>query len=285
MIMRRTDRTIRNRVAALTASAALVVSSSRVGAQTPDVSGTARIEGRVIDTTDARIDNAIVEVLGVSRVATDDNGIYRIHALASGTYILRVLRLGYTTQIKTVLLHEGEVRRLDIELTPTTPQLDRVTVTADGTGRPAIDDPTGFNGRRKMSVGGVFVTEEDIAHRAPVETQDIFRTVRGVCVADGGLLHNDSSGKPCGSTGSPIPAQPAASRVRISANGTSTPPSGQCASMQVFVNGAHVDDQFDINSVPPASIAGIEVYKGAADTPPMFRSYGTICGTVVVWTK
>jgi hypothetical protein len=259
MIMRRTDRAFRCLMAVLTASAALVISFSRVAAQTPDAPGTARIEGRVIDTTDARIDNAIVEVLGVSGMATDANGVYRFNSLPAGAYIFRVRRLGYNQQMKTVLLSAGEVLRLDIELIPAVPQLEGVTTTAKGTGRPAIDDPTGFEWRRRMGNGMRFITEEEIAHRAPIQLSDMG-------------IHTGSVGT---SAGYPIPPKP---RVKGTA-------SNQCLAKQVFLNGTHVEDQFDLNSVPPSSIKGIEIYRGATDTPPMFQSFGTTCGTILVWTK
>jgi hypothetical protein len=60
---------------------------------------------------------------------------------------------------------------------------------------------------------------------------------------------------------------------------------GKCTSMQVFLDGTHVEDGFDVNTVPPDAIRGIEVYAGTATTPPELRSFGTVCGTVAIWTK
>ena len=38
----------------------------------------------------------------------------------------------------------------------------------------------------------------------------------------------------------------------------------------------------DINLVAPSSIAGIEIYRGAAGAP---AEYDSSCGVVVIWTK
>jgi hypothetical protein len=53
----------------------------------------------------------------------------------------------------------------------------------------------------------------------------------------------------------------------------------------VFVDGTLVGENFDINSIPPSSIRGIEMYRGPATTPLELRSYATPCGTVAIWIK
>jgi hypothetical protein len=42
---------------------------------------------------------------------------------------------------------------------------------------------------------------------------------------------------------------------------------------------------FNINTVPPMDIRGIEIYSGPATTPTRLRSPKTVCGTVAIWTK
>jgi len=42
---------------------------------------------------------------------------------------------------------------------------------------------------------------------------------------------------------------------------------------------------FNINQVALDRIRAIEVYRGAATTPPSLRSAKTNCGTVAIWTK
>ena len=37
--------------------------------------------------------------------------------------------------------------------------------------------------------------------------------------------------------------------------------------------------------IPPKDIAAIEIYRGIGVTPPEFGGGGSLCGTIVVWTK
>ena len=234
-------------------------------AQQPPRNGNATIVGRVIDTADRRIAHATVEVVGGSSVVTDTNGVYQLLGLASGTFIVRVKRLGYVPVIKVLTIAAAEAIRLDVELMPTAQQLDTIATYA------RRFDVSGFEERRRNNEGGMFITESEIDKRAPMLNQDLFAKVPLVKVGDGGVLTHVGALSP--NTGSPFP--PSLNKAA----------SSRCSSMQVFVNGDHVADGFSVNTVPPSNIVGIEVYRGPATTPSQFRSFGTNCGTVVIWTK
>jgi hypothetical protein len=62
--------------------------------------------------------------------------------------------------------------------------------------------------------------------------------------------------------------------------------------MDVYVDGALVFDStypenglFDVNSIPPSQIEGIEVYTSAAQTPAKFNKTSNGCGVLVIWTR
>jgi hypothetical protein len=42
---------------------------------------------------------------------------------------------------------------------------------------------------------------------------------------------------------------------------------------------------FDINSISPQNIEGIEVYRSAAQIPAQFNRTSSSCGVVLVWTR
>jgi hypothetical protein len=42
---------------------------------------------------------------------------------------------------------------------------------------------------------------------------------------------------------------------------------------------------FNINTISPQLIRGVEIYAGAATTPATLRTPKTVCGTVAIWTK
>ena len=62
--------------------------------------------------------------------------------------------------------------------------------------------------------------------------------------------------------------------------------------MDVFVDGVLVFDSrvptiglFDVNSVPPEHIAGIEVYPSAQQVPVKYSRTGVLCGVLLIWTR
>ena len=43
---------------------------------------------------------------------------------------------------------------------------------------------------------------------------------------------------------------------------------------------------FDLNTIAPDAIEGVEVYSGAAQVPAKFTSrFGAGCGVIVLWTR
>jgi hypothetical protein len=62
--------------------------------------------------------------------------------------------------------------------------------------------------------------------------------------------------------------------------------------MDVYVDGAMVFDSrnpgyglFDVNSVPPEHIAGIEVYTSGVQVPAKYNRTGGGCGVLLIWTR
>jgi len=42
---------------------------------------------------------------------------------------------------------------------------------------------------------------------------------------------------------------------------------------------------FDLNTLDPKIIAGIEVYGGNSTLPPQFQRGGNSCGALLIWTR
>jgi hypothetical protein len=62
--------------------------------------------------------------------------------------------------------------------------------------------------------------------------------------------------------------------------------------LDVYLDGAMVFDSrtpehglFDVNTVPPDHIAGIEVYTSAAQIPAQYNRTGSGCGVMLIWTR
>jgi hypothetical protein len=62
--------------------------------------------------------------------------------------------------------------------------------------------------------------------------------------------------------------------------------------MYVYLDGALVYDSkhpenglFDVNTIPPEHIAGIEIFSSAAQVPAKFNRTGGGCGVLLIWTR
>lgn len=107
--------------------AALVFLPGLAGAQS------ATIAGRVIDrATQQPLAEAQVFVAGTQRGArTGEDGTFRI-TVPPGTVQLRVMRIGYTSEVQTVAAGVGATATVTFALSPTATTLDEVVVTATG---------------------------------------------------------------------------------------------------------------------------------------------------------
>ena len=240
-----------------------------VVAQSP----TAEIEGRVRGTDGAAIERVTISLLGASDLETDSTGVFRFTSLSPGTYFLRATRLGNAPVLKNITVAASERVRVEITLNPIVHQLTAVVVRADST-ITALNDPTGFE-RRRRTEQGVFMTEEQIERRRAIDTEQLFLTLPNVRVDTGGIVliaRGDISLR----------------RTLFPNYGQGDPASAQfldCVGVQVFVDGAMMPQPFNVNSIPPQWIKSIELYRGPATTPLELRTPKTVCGTLAIWTK
>lgn len=120
------ERTLRR---ILVAAAALTAPWVAAGAQ-----ATGTITGRVTDrASQAAISDAQVLVVGTARGArTNDAGQYRLAGVAPGQVRIRVIRLGYEAETRTVTVDPSGTATADFALGATATRLDQVTISATG---------------------------------------------------------------------------------------------------------------------------------------------------------
>ncbi len=94
-------------------------------AQTPAPAGppaTATVHGRITDPTGALIPGATIEVVtsagtAVATVTADAEGMYEMHGLVAGSYIVKVSYDGFAPfQSQTIVLSAGQVKRIDVAM-------------------------------------------------------------------------------------------------------------------------------------------------------------------------
>lgn len=113
----------------LVAGAALTVPMVTASAQ-----ATGTITGRVTDrATQQPIADAQILIVGSTRGArTNDAGQYRLVSVPTGSVSIRVIRLGYEADTRTITVNGGETVTADFALGATATRLDQVVVSATG---------------------------------------------------------------------------------------------------------------------------------------------------------
>ncbi len=219
--------------------------------------GNAALAGTVRTRDGRPLQGARVQLWGSDvQGTTTEAGNFSLSGLPAGTYALEVRAIGYAPKRVPVTLSSRRAGSVGVVLDERINTLQSVVVQADRT--KLQKDYTGFLDRQKRGMGR-FMSEEDIARRAPISITDVFRTMPGISVVPNG-------------TGF----------------GYALQGRGGCAP-DVFVDGMRVfDGATDLDQiVRPSDVGGVEVYNSAATVPPQFiTGAGTgSCGVVAVWTK
>jgi hypothetical protein len=206
------------------------------------LAGTATLAGIVRGSSGRPIPDAQVRVVGAAPITrTDGNGWFSLTGLPSGTQEMEVRELGFPVQRRPVDLKRGQTLRQEI-------QLEGVQ-TLEGMRTMAARTPyERFEANRRLSITGLFLTQQEIEKRHAQNTSELF---------------------------SSMPA------FRIVGNG----PDAQIVNARGGCRPNVVVDymQFqDINQIPPSLIAGIEAYPTTNGAPAEFTN---LCGVIRIWVK
>jgi hypothetical protein len=207
------------------------------------VSGIVRgAEGQPLPDVEIRVVNAR------PTTRTDAAGHFSLRGLPGGTQLLAVRRIGYLIGDVAVELRNGRMAHQDVVLRRVV-SLDSLNVVAKRR-KPFAD----FEYRRQNSPMGRFVTANDIDRVHPTELGIYIQRLGGfqiVGVGPEARIYSTSAraGRP------------------------------NCREANVVIDGV---DQAQVNTVPPAEIAAMEVYAEAASAPGQYRAE---CGLILIWTK
>jgi TonB family protein len=195
-------------------------------------------------------------VIGRSGV-TGDDGRVRLPGLPAGRATLTVRRIGFRALSREVALAAAGTAAAPLEVTldAVPQQLASVVVRASRRG-PYTGRMGEFYRRRDLGQGSYF-TAADIDRRNPLRTSDLLRMVPGAAVFNTGT----------------------SSTVRFRSSG--------CDPF-VWIDGAPASAGYlDIDIFAPGTLAGVEVYRGAATVPVELRGprgQGG-CGVIALWTR
>ncbi len=245
------DRAVRRRLTPL-----LIQSAISLVAAFPARSQVLRARATDAQTEDP-IARASITVLGdVAQRELDSSGRILLPLKRGGATVVIVRRLGYSPLSTTLDVPEHDTLNVHFVMQRAPAQLDTVSVNAKV--KPYVPLMLrDFEDRRAHRVASFVVTPEDIERQVPVHTSDLLHRALGVSVAEKGM------------------------RTVIVSNRIFP----QCIA-RIGVDGEIREQGFEINSIPPNDVYGIEVFNGAASMPAEYGgTRGGMCALVMVWLK
>ncbi len=260
--------------------------------------GQGALEGRVLSDSGKRpIAGAQVSLEGAARESvTDANGHFETADAPSGKRHLVIRAVGYAVDSLMVEIFDGQNVVADFVLKRGGAGGGAVTtlgaVKVEAAPPPSRLTQVGFNDRRKGG-SGKFIDSTMIARFVNAHMSDVFSSLSNLSVRYG------SSKAWVASTRAP----PVSKCALVACNNIGTVGILDVADLNagareacysdVYLNGtlAYQFGQhppaplFDMNSLNPADILGIEIYTSAAAAPAQFSRVTSDCGVVVIWVR
>ena len=219
---------------------------------------------------------------------SDSSGRFRFRNVPPGKHEMVLRAIGFRAETSTVTMDFDEVVSWEVTLSRATggTTLPERVVTAPEARVPA--KLVEFSERQKMGIGH-FINRDALAKAEGGlrQTGDVLSLVPGVVVRRGSNKIWVASGRAptvkcafCVFTVDQLNAFDRAAGAR------------PACFMDVYLDGSLVYDSkhpenglFDVNTIPPEHIAGIEVFSSAAQVPAKYNRTGGGCGVLLIWTR
>lgn len=241
----------------------------------------------LVDGNDAPIVGAEVSLPQLAIIVhTDSTGAFRIPGILAGRHQVSVRRVGFQSLVTVLDFVAGDSVDTDLLLAPVVTTtgangqaLPGVVVTAAAPVRGKLSE---FEERRTMGAGGHFLTEEQLSKMEGRRMSEALATA-GVPV----VIGSTNAAWVASSRGTQsVLRGPKPTKWDVSKGAKPNACYAAVAVDGVLVYQGHEEEPlFDINSLAPNAIAGIEFYAGAASMPAKFNGTRNSCGLVLVWTK
>jgi hypothetical protein len=265
--------------------ALLLLSMARVS------SAQGEISGRVLspDSGRAPVQGAEASIARLSRkVLSDSLGRFRLKDIPPGEHVVFLRAIGFRSESSFVVIDQDEVVSWEVVLTRSTGTVLPERVVSARMPTPVPARLVEFTERREAGVGH-FLTREQLAKAEGGlrQTGDLISVLPGVIAKRGSNKIWIATGRAT-STGCAFCTMSVAALNRADVAAGARP----ACFMDVYLDGAMVYDArhpenglFDVNSVSPEHIAGIEVYASAAQIPAKYNRTGAGCGVLLIWTR
>jgi hypothetical protein len=204
-------------------------------------------------------------------VEADEEGAFEFFVRRVSAVRITAKRLGYEeTTTPTLYFDNRQLFQVEVRLDPEAILLAPLEIVAwAGVIQNALHE--GFLNRVETGFGH-YITRDQVEARNPARVSDLLRDLPGVTVS-GGAVGNRPSIRMVRATNRNCATQIWVDGMLVNARGIST-------------NGSLSPMDFRIDDVvTPASIEGIEVYRGLSTVPPEFLNRDADCGVIAIWTK
>ena len=252
------------------------------------VTAQGEISGRVTTSDSARVPvvGAEAVITRLQRTAvTDSLGRFRMKDLPTGVHSVVIRAIGFRAESSTVEIQHDDVLSLEVRLHQSGPTAlpERVVTAAEERAPAKLME---FNERRRLGTGH-FIDRSQLAKAegGMRQTGDLIATLPGVVVKRG-------SNKIWVAAGRAVSASCAFCRAPGLNPADVAAGARPACFMDVYLDGAMVFDSrapgnglFDVNSIQPEHIGGIEVYTSAAQIPAKYNRTGGGCGVLLIWTR
>jgi hypothetical protein len=256
-----------------------------------EASAQGALEGRVLsDSAKRPIAGARVALEGTTRESvTDSSGHFETGDAPSGRRRVVIRAAGYAVDSLTLEIFDGQNVVRDFVLTRGVTALAAVEVKAPAA--PDHPDIVGFDERRKRGLGK-YIDSTMLARFVNARTSDALASLSNLSIRYG------SSKAWVAST-----RAPAATKCALVQCGGGTPGLVDVADLNagareacytdIYLNGVLAYQfgvnppmpLFDVNSLRPADILGVEVYVNAASAPAQFSRVTSDCGVMIIWLR
>lgn len=236
------------------------------------------LTGKVIADRDLfpPMDGAEIAIPGLNLATrADTSGRFLISGIPRGSYRVIVRRVGYNATGIDRHFSGTDTVALDFALTPIATKLDTVQVEGIARQRGKFLE---FEDRRSHG-GGAFLTRADLERDKDRPLGEIVAKLPGIRVNRYGAESSIASSRwssTSARSGDSMDRRKGAPRACYS---------------QVYVDNVRVfssapgEALFNINSVPPSTIQGIEYYASRDETPIQYATSRADCGTMLIWTR
>ena len=228
------------------------------------------------DSTGRPLPGVEVVIVGSQwRTLTDGSGRYWLPMLPAGRRLALFRSVGFRPVQEWVVLGSADTVWANAMLVPQTVRLDSIVVTA------SPDQPRGlgleaFEERRRLGFGR-FIDSATLRKNEHVPLVQMLGRLQGIEFARVPGEKGQIAAKSARRHDGPCFMQVILDGVILY---RSVAPAG------VQINAlSGINPPTDLQMFSVASLAAVEVYRGAAETPIEFGGSGAGCGTVVLWTR